>query len=423
MAKKARQRISYVLDNAKSSAGGHRLGVNGLAVDHENSILYSGGRDGIVCAWDLNRNLLADNYAPPNAAAKPTSRLRAQTQAHMGWINDIALAQNNSALVTASSDLTVKAWRPHSQEQLDAQPIGAHSDYVMRVATPPPEVGANWVASGGLDRKICLWDLNGGGKTLEIDVQGEDISAKGSVYSLTVGRNILACGGPEKTVRLYDPRTGEKVSKLVGHVDNIRSILIDETGDTILSASADKTIKMWSVKGGRCIYTFTMHEDSVWSLHSDDPRLGFSTVLIAPVSLPRRMSGGPPMIWTMVSVWRLYKSTHRCSRSLPRVATSGRVPNSRQSTAGAMSIREPICVYPKLSDASGLPRLHLHEHAIRRKRLARRRRRRFLLPLFFESPILRLFPRGRPLRRIRLQVQKLRKASYQKLSLSSPIWK
>jgi WD repeat-containing protein 48 len=192
----------------------------------------------------------------------------------MGWINDIALAQNNSALVTASSDLTVKAWRPHSQEQLDAQPIGAHSDYVMRVATPPPEVGANWVASGGLDRKICLWDLNGGGKTLEIDVQGEDISAKGSVYSLTVGRNILACGGPEKTVRLYDPRTGDKVSKLVGHVDNIRSILIDETGDTILSASADKTIKMWSVKGGRCIYTFTMHEDSVWSLHSDDPRLG-----------------------------------------------------------------------------------------------------------------------------------------------------
>lgn len=192
----------------------------------------------------------------------------------MGWINDIALAQQNTALVTASSDLTVKVWRPHSQERLDAQPIGAHSDYVMRVATPPADLGANWVASGGLDRKICLWDLNGGGKTLEIDVQGEDISAKGSVYSLSVGRNILACGGPEKAVRLYDPRTGEKVSKLVGHVDNIRSILIDEAGDTILSASADKTIKMWSVKGGRCIYTFTMHEDSVWSLASEDPRLG-----------------------------------------------------------------------------------------------------------------------------------------------------
>ena len=59
MAKKARQRISYgemtypslrnseqaancstlVLENAKSSEGGHRLGVNGLAVDNENAIL------------------------------------------------------------------------------------------------------------------------------------------------------------------------------------------------------------------------------------------------------------------------------------------------------------------------------------------------------------------------------------------------
>jgi WD repeat-containing protein 48 len=39
MARKARQRISYVLP-LTNSAGGHRLGVNGLAVDSDNSILY-----------------------------------------------------------------------------------------------------------------------------------------------------------------------------------------------------------------------------------------------------------------------------------------------------------------------------------------------------------------------------------------------
>jgi WD repeat-containing protein 48 len=185
------------------------------------------------------------------------------------------LAQNNSALVSASSDLTVKVWRPHSEDNnRTAVTIGEHADYVKCVATPPTDLGANWVASGGLDRKICIWDLNGGGKTLEIDVKGEEKTEKGSVYALSVGRNIMACGGPEKAVRLYDPRTGSRVSKLVGHVDNIRSILIDESGDTILSASADKTIKMWSVKGGRCMYTFTMHDESVWSLYSNDPRLG-----------------------------------------------------------------------------------------------------------------------------------------------------
>ncbi|KAJ6440794.1 WD repeat protein [Purpureocillium lavendulum] len=270
-----------VLENAKSSAGGHRLGVNGLAVDASNGILYSGGRDGIVCAWDVNlgRSRAADAADDGDSKAKapppPTTTFRAQCQAHMHWINDIALAQNNTALVSASSDLSVKVWRPHSQEDnTRALTIGEHADYVKCVATPPANLNANWVASGGLDRKICLWDLNGAGKTLEFDVKGEEITEKGSVYALAVGRNILASGGPEKTVRLYDPRTGSRVSKLVGHLDNIRSILIDEAGDTILSASADKTIKMWSVKGGRCMYTFTMHDESIWSLYSDDAHLG-----------------------------------------------------------------------------------------------------------------------------------------------------
>lgn len=232
---------------------------------------YSGGRDGIVCAWDLNLDAPRADASKTPAA---TTKFRAQTQAHMHWINDIALAQNNSALVSASSDLTVKVWRPNAHDGAGAQTIGEHSDYIKCVATPPADTNANWVASGGLDRKVRLWDLNGGGKTLEIDVKGEEVTEKGSVYALRVGRDFLACGGPENVVRLYDPRSGSRVSKLVGHLDTIRAILIDDAGDTILSASGDKTIKMWSVKGGRCMYTFTMHDDSIWSLFSDDPRLG-----------------------------------------------------------------------------------------------------------------------------------------------------
>lgn len=241
-----------------------------------------------MCAWDLNLDLkhrgdVVDTSPPADEKAddkskaipKPTTKFRAQTHAHMHWVNDIGLVNNNAALVSASSDLTVKLWRPHSEEDnTRAVTIGEHADYVKCVAAPPPDMGADWVATGGLDRKINLWDINGGGKTLEIDVRGEDKAEKGSVYALRAGRNIMACGGPESVVRLYDPRTGSKVSKLVGHVGNIRSILIDDAGDTILSSSADKTIKMWSIKGGRCMYTFTMHDESVWSLFSDDARLG-----------------------------------------------------------------------------------------------------------------------------------------------------
>lgn len=235
---------------------------------------YSGGRDGIVCAWDVD--IQTKNTSDDKVTQQPklTTNLRAQTHAHTNWINDITLAQSYSSLVSASSDLAVKVWRPDSEEDNQrAVTIGEHADYIKCVESPRYDPSASWVASGGLDRKVCLWDLNGKGKTLEIDVTGEEIPEKGSVYALGLGRNLLACGGPEKTISLYDPRTGSKVSKLMGHVANIRSILIDDADDTILSASADKTIKLWSVRGGRCMYTFTMHNDSVWNLYSDDPKL------------------------------------------------------------------------------------------------------------------------------------------------------
>ncbi|KAF2691219.1 WD repeat protein-like protein [Lentithecium fluviatile CBS 122367] len=277
MGRSARKRISYVLPLA-NSAGGHRLGVNGLAVDPTNAILYSGGRDGVICAWDLHldlrpkgeeRNPFADSSAP-NYKAPPT-QFRQQVQAHTHWINDIALAQNNQALVSASSDITVKVWRPAAEDVLPPQTIGLHTDYVKRVASPGPL--ENWVASGGLDHKISLWDLNGTGQKLQIAVGEDENTAKGSVYALAASPSIIASGGPESIVRVWDPRTGKRITKFVGHTDNVRDVLITQDGDTIMTASSDQTVKVWSMTAGRCMYTLTMHNDSVWSLYSDDAQL------------------------------------------------------------------------------------------------------------------------------------------------------
>ena len=173
--------------------------------------------------------------------------------------------------MSASSDLLVKLWRPLASDVTEPVTIGQHADYVKCVATP--NQSANWVASGGLDRKIYLWDLSGAGKTLEIDVQGEEVSEKGSVYALGVTHDILANGGPESIVRLWDPKSGKRITKFVGHTDMIRAILISESGDMVLSASGDQTVKVWSVTAGRCMHTLTMHDQSVWALFSDDPGL------------------------------------------------------------------------------------------------------------------------------------------------------
>ena len=241
---------------------------------------YSGGRDGLICAWNLDLALDRDKPDDDSCSSslkeasqfvtKSTS-FSQQVQAHTHWVNDILLTHSKSALVSASSDITVKVWRPHSEENQIPTTIGLHSDYVKCLASPGTH--ADWVASGGLDHKIRLWDLNGGGEKLHIDIGQDESNAKGSVYALSVRGSIMASGGPESIVRLWDPKSGKRITNFVGHTDNIRDILINEDGDTVMTASSDQSIKVWSITAGRCMYTLTMHNDSVWSLYSDHPQL------------------------------------------------------------------------------------------------------------------------------------------------------
>ena len=166
----------------------------------------------------------------------------------------------------------MKVWRPFAEDVTPPQSIGAHRDYVKCLATPTAH--SDWIAAGGLDRKICLWDLNGAGQTLQIDVAEEhDKTEKGSVYALGVGGSIIASGGPESVVRVWDARSGKQVTKFVGHTDNVRAVLVSEHGDVVMTASSDQTIKVWSLNSGRCMHTLTMHNESVWSLYSTHPRL------------------------------------------------------------------------------------------------------------------------------------------------------
>lgn len=174
-------------------------------------------------------------------------------------------------VISCSSDMTVKLWRPHSAERAIPTTLGNHADYVKCLASSGDT--ADWVASGGLDRKIILWDVNGSGEIQKIEVGEQSEGPKSSVYALGTGGGILASGGPEKFIRIWDPKSGKRITKFVGHTDNVRSILLSDDGRTMLTASSDATIKLWSLATRRCLHTFTMHSDSVWALHSLHPYL------------------------------------------------------------------------------------------------------------------------------------------------------
>lgn len=300
---------------AAASAHGHCLGVNALALDTTTTlhgrpgpegILYTAGRDGLVASWELGMGLEqrekrtrgvrwerledADGGSSDSdsegggdessddddddelvwespAVTRPAgpSAFRQSVQTHTDWVNDIILCNSNSTLISASSDRTIRAWSPHTNDFPSL--IGAHRDYVKTLALAPQP---SLLFSGGLDRRVLAWDLH----EQRPDPINE-LQLEGSVYALVSSQDgtLVAAGTPERAIQLWDPRMPHGHGSLVGHSDNVRALLLSADGRYALSGSSDATVKLWSLGERRCMHTFAHHADPVWALASNSPQL------------------------------------------------------------------------------------------------------------------------------------------------------
>ncbi|GAA5947003.1 hypothetical protein JCM3765_002113 [Sporobolomyces pararoseus] len=226
---------------------------------------------GLNSTLPLEERWEVDDEAVNRLSSPPTTKFRQCVQSHTDWVNDIVLCNYNRTLVSASSDSLVLAWNPHSEDhhdQVTPTQVGRHGDYVRCLATARE---THWVASGGFDRKIKLWDIGEGRSTPLVDLP----SPPASVYSLgtTPSGSLIGAGTPERVIRIWDPRSRKQVSRLGGHTDNIRAVLISDEGKWVLSASSDSTVKLWSLAAQKCLHTFSHHDTSVWSLFSQHPSL------------------------------------------------------------------------------------------------------------------------------------------------------
>jgi len=170
--------------------------------------------------------------------------------------------------------------------------LSGHRGWVTSIATTYEQ--SNLVVSSSRDKKVMIWEL-----TPEAE-SGVGYARKSlSGHSEPVACVVLSSDGQfalsaswDKTLRLWDLNTGASVRTFQGHGKDVNSVAFSGDNRQIVSGSRDKTIKLWNTLG-ECKYTITedMHTDWV------------SCVVFSPsAKMPLIVSAG----WDkLVKVWNL----------------------------------------------------------------------------------------------------------------------
>jgi division protein 1 len=186
---------------------------------------------------------------------EPGSMIR-EIQAHNDMITALDFDVPFGTMVTSALDDTVKVWDMNAGRCIGL--LEGHTASVRAL-----QVEDNIVATGSMDATIRLWDLS----KAHYEPQDNRVNKGGDE-----DEDPLAFGNPEDEE--FDPPAGSMTDCplfiLEAHVDEVTALHF--RGDTLISGSADKTLRQWDLEKGRCVQTL----DVMWAAAQASATMGSS---------------------------------------------------------------------------------------------------------------------------------------------------
>jgi len=90
---------------------------------------------------------------------------------------------------------------------------------------------------------------------------------KGEINTVAFNRtgSLFATGSSDKTVKLWDSRSGQVKKTLTGPAHSIMCVSFSPSQELVLGASNDKATRLWNIESGRVVQTLIGHADKVLS--------------------------------------------------------------------------------------------------------------------------------------------------------------
>jgi len=235
----------------RSTLRGHTHRVINLAFTPNNKTLVSGAGamlgDGEIIIWDVNTHSIKKRISKQNVA--PTS----------------LSISNDGSLLAVTDDI-------------DKDKPLADSSLVRLWSLPKGELVREFAVAGRVSNRVRFADddqilLRENGLQ-PIDVRtGKAVDTSRSWIDAFSARQQISATIIDNRVLLFDQRSGETNTQLIGHQDRINSVALSPDGLTAVTGSEDQTVRIWDTWTGKELHT--------WQLRREG-ELGVSSVTFHP---------------------------------------------------------------------------------------------------------------------------------------------
>ena len=133
-----------------------------------------------------------------------------------------------------------------------------HDRWVLSVAFSPD---GKWLATGGWDRTVKLWNADTGAEERTI------FAHEGYVLDLAFspdGRRLVTTS-EDRSVRLWEIPSGRRVATFHGHTDFVQAVAFRPDGRELATGSVDGSVRVWNLRTSRPV-VFDGHSGWVESL-------------------------------------------------------------------------------------------------------------------------------------------------------------
>ena len=222
-----------------SQLKGHKGAVGALAYSDDGRLIVTTGTDATLRIW--------------NASAATLLRT---IDIDVGPATSVAVSGNRA--VTGHADGRAVLWDLARGEKLGSYRRNEASVWSVAFAGSPDR----FVATGH-DWKVALWDAKNSSAPAHV-FEGHESAAQAVAFDPK--GTLLATGGADKTVRLWNLETLDLVRTYKGMKDYVTAVAFSPDGRMIASSSLDGSIRLLSTVSSRHFRTLLGHKSRVGSL-------------------------------------------------------------------------------------------------------------------------------------------------------------